>query len=112
MPFVVRAFPLIRPVPEAKAFFAQLKGAKRADTDKFYRQYAVNHESAYLQETPHGNILIVVTVLKDDVEAAPRYQAAATEFDAWFKSEVKRLSGVDPNVTPLGPLTTEMFRWP
>ena len=112
MPFVVRAFPLIRPVAEVKAFFTELRGRKRAETDKFYKQFAVQHESAYLQEMPHGNVLIVVTVLSDEKAAAPQYQAASTEFDNWFKSEVKRLSGVDPNVTPLGPPTTEMFRWP
>jgi hypothetical protein len=112
MPFVVRAFPLVRPVAEAQAFFAQLKGPKRADVDRFYKQFGVNHEAAYLQDTPNGPLLIVVTVIKDDKEAAPRYQRADTEFEAWFKSEVKRLSGVDPNVTPLGPPTTELFRWP
>jgi hypothetical protein len=37
-------------------------------------------------------MLIVVTVLADDKEAAPRYKAASTEFDAWFKAEVCRLS--------------------
>jgi hypothetical protein len=112
MPFVVRAFPLIRPVAEAKAFFAELNGRKRADTDRFYSQFSVQHESAYLQETPHGNMLIVVTVLSDHKEAAPRYQAASAEFETWFKQQVLHLSGVDPNKTPLGPPTTEMFRWP
>ena len=63
MPFVVRAFPIVRPVAELKAFLDQLKGPKRAET-------------------------------------------------AQFKAEVCRMSGVDPNVTPLGPPTQEMFRWP
>ena len=112
MPFVVRAFPIVRPVPELEAFLAQLKGPKRNETAEFYKRYGVHHESAYLQDTPGGKMLIVVTVLHDDKEAAPRYQAAAAEFDAWFKAEVCRLSGVDPNVTPLGPPTREMFRWP
>ena len=112
MPYLVRAFPLIRPVSELHTFLSALSGARRADTDTFYRQYGVSHESAYVQETPHGNLLIVVTVLEDHQEAAPRYKAASEEFHAWFKGQVLYLTGVDPNVKPLGPPTTEVFSWP
>jgi hypothetical protein len=111
MPYLVRAFPLIRPVAELHNFLSALSDAKHAETSRFYRQYGVSHESAYLQETEHGNILIVVTVLDDQQEAAPRYKAASEEFHAWFKEQVFHLSGVDPNVTPLGPPTAQVFSW-
>lgn len=111
MPYVVRAFPLIRPVAELQTFLAALSGARREDTDKFYRQYGVSHESAYMQETPHGNLLIVVTILEDQHQAAPRFKAASEEFHAWFKARLLYLTGVDANVTPLGPPTTEVFSW-
>jgi len=112
MSYVVRAFPLIRPVAELHAFLSELRDARREDTDRFYRQYGITHESAYLQETASGKILIVVTVVEDRHEAAPRYQAASDEFQSWFKAQVLYLSGVDPNVTPLGPPTSEVFSWP
>lgn len=111
MPHVVRAFPLIRPIAELHAFVATLSDARRADTDRFYRQYGVTHESAYLQETPQGHLLIVVTEVGDHQEVAPRYKAASDEFNAWFKAQVRYLTGVDPNVTPLGPPTTQIFSW-
>ncbi|MBW8831088.1 MAG: hypothetical protein JF606_17015 [Burkholderiales bacterium] len=112
MPYLVRAFPLIRPVVELQQFLSALSNAKRAEASRFYREYGVSHESAYLQETQHGNILIVVTLLADQEEAAPRYRAASEEFHTWFKEQVFYLSGIDPNVTPLGPPTTQMFCWP
>jgi hypothetical protein len=110
MAFVVRAYPLIRPDADLQKFVSALAGA-RANTDLFYRTYAVAHESAYVQETPQGRLLIVVTILKDDLEAALRYQAADQKFHAWFKEQVFFLTGVDPNVTPLGPTTTQVFSW-
>ena len=111
MAFVVRAYPLIRPDADLQKFVSALSGANRVNTDLFYKEYGVTHESAYVQETPHGRLLIVVTILKDDHEAAPRYQAADQKFHAWFKEQVFFLTGVDPNVTPLGPTTTEVFSW-
>jgi hypothetical protein len=111
MAFVVRAYPLIRPDADLQKFISALAGDNRASTDLFYKTYAVAHESAYIQETPHGRLLIVVTILKDDLEAAPRYQAADQKFHAWFKEQVFFLTGVDPNVTPLGPPTTQVFSW-
>ena len=111
MPTVVRAFPLIRPVAELHAFIAALSGARSVDTDHFYGQYGVSNESVFMQETPQGNLLIVVTTLADQEEAAPRFMAASEEFHAWFKAQLLHLTGVDTNVTPLGPPTTEVFSW-
>jgi hypothetical protein len=112
MPYLVRAFPLVRPLDELNKFLATHCDARRLDTDRFYRQYNVSHESVHLQETAHGHLLIVVTVIEDQQEAAPRFQAASEEFQAWFKAQLLHLTGVDPNVTPLGPPTTQVFSWP
>ena len=111
MGFLVRAFPLIRPVAELETFLAAMK-AKSADVARFYGQYGVSQEIAYLQDLDPGKkILIVVTVLSDAQEAAPRYAAASEGFHAWFKQQILYLTGVDPNVAPLGPPTTEVFNW-
>ncbi len=111
MPYVVRAYPVIRPIDELHDFLGALSGARKAETDNFYRHYNVSHESVYLQQTAHGPILIVVTLIEDRHGASSRFQAASEEFQAWFKSRLLHLTGVDPNVTPLGPPTTEMFSW-
>jgi hypothetical protein len=111
MSYVVRAFPLIRPVADLRAFASALSTSRQAETGVFYGQYGVSHESVYVQETPNGNVLIVLTVLADDVQAAPRFAAASEEFHVWFKSQVLYLTGIDPNVMPMGPPTTKLFSW-
>jgi hypothetical protein len=110
MPIITRAFPLLRPVEELHAFASALR-QRSADTGQFYRQYGVSHESWHVQDTPNGPWVIGVTVVDDPDEAAPRFANASEEFHAWFKSQILYLSGVDPNTTPLGPPTTQIFEW-
>ena len=76
-----------------------------------YRRYGVESESWHLQKTDHGPWVIVVTEIADPVDAAPRYADATEAFHLWFKSQVETLTGVDPNIAPLGPPTKEVFVW-
>jgi len=111
MALVVRAFPLRGPVADLQAFASELTGARASDAERFYRHYGVDHESWHLQQTPSGPWVIAVTSLADPVEAASRYADATEEFHVWFKDQVLSLTGVDPNKTPLGPPTTQVFAW-
>jgi len=110
MSVVIRAFP-IRSPETLDAFIAALNGERRAEADTFFRSYGITHESWHLQETPMGRWGIGLTILDDKDEAAPRYAAANDGFDAWFKSQIGRVTGVDLDQEPLGPPTTEVFRW-
>jgi hypothetical protein len=111
MPRVVRAFPLRSTRSALESFAAELRGRRSAEATRFYQRYGVSSESWHLQDTPNGPWVIAVTELADPAEAAPRYANAGEEFHVWFKSQVLALTGVDPNVTPLGPPTTEVFSW-
>jgi hypothetical protein len=111
MPLTVRAFPLHGPLSELQAFAEQLKGQRRASAIQFFREYGVSHESWHFQQTPNGPWVIAVTELQDPQEAAPRYASSNADFEVWFKTQVRSLTGVDPNTTPLGPPTTEIFSW-
>src|SRR5262252_7026525 len=111
MPLVVRAFPLRGSIAELKTFASELIGVRAADAEQFYRHYGVDHESWHVQQTPNGPWVIAVTSLANPAEAAPRYAGAAEEFHVWFKDQVLSLTGVDPNQTPLGPPTTQVFVW-
>ena len=111
MSLIVRAYPLRRPVEDLKAFAAAL-GARQADTDTFYREYGVSHESWHVQETPQGAWVIGVTVIDDAAPAAERYARSSSSFDTWFKQQVLQLSGINPDEQPLGPPTTQVFVWP
>ena len=111
MPLVVRAFPLRGTVADLHAFAQALAGPRAVDAQRFYRRYGVERESWHLQFTDHGPWVIAVTELADPTEAAPRFADATEAFHLWFKSQVEALTGVDPNVTPLGPPTKEVFVW-
>lgn len=111
MPLVVRAFPLRRSVADLQAFAAELSGTRAADATQFYRHYGVDHESWHVQQTPSGPWVIAVTALANPTEAASRYADATQAFHVWFKNQVLSLTGIDPNETPLGPPTTEVFSW-
>jgi hypothetical protein len=111
MPQVVRAFPLRSSLAALKSFASQLTGQRSVEAAEFYRHYGVTRESWHLQDTPAGLWVIAITELRDPDEAAPRYANATAEFHVWFKSQVLSLTGVDPNTTPLGPPTTEIFSW-
>lgn len=111
MPRVVRAFPLRGSIADLNAFAASLAGPRSGDASRFYRRYGVAHESWHLQFTDHGPWVIVVTEVADPVDEAPRYAEATDAFDLWFKSQVEALTGIDPNVTPLGPPTKAVFAW-
>lgn len=60
---------------------------------------------------PDGIWILAVTEIDDVNAAAPAYAASQDEFDVWYKQTVHTLTGVDPNTTPLGPGSTEVYRW-
>ena len=111
MPQIVRAFPLRGSVNDLNAFAKALAGPRSGDAARFYRHYGVERESWHLQHTDHGPWVIAVTEFTDPVEAAPRCAESIEAFHLWFKSQVEALTGVDPNIAPLGPPTREVFAW-
>lgn len=111
MAFLVRAFPLRESLDEFNAFVSALRGPRQAEASAFYSQHGIEHESWHLQHTEHGPWVIVVTLVGNLPESAQKYARATDEFASWFKGQVMTLSGVDPSVAPLGPPTTEVFRW-
>src|SRR5206468_6409380 len=110
-PLFVRPFALRSSRSALESFAAQLKGQRASEAAQFYRHYGVSSESWHLQDTPSGPWVIAVTELDNPAEAAPRYADASAEFDVWFKTQVLSLTGIDQNVTPLGPPKREIFSW-
>jgi hypothetical protein len=113
MPLVVRAFPVLRGKEEqVREFAAEMAGARRAEASAFYRSFGVRRESWHLQRTEHGFWVIGVTDVTDDLEAkAQAYATSQRPFDRWFKDQVLLLTGINPDVEPLGPPTETLFDW-
>lgn len=110
MPQLVRAFPLRRPVEELEQF-ARALAERRAEADAFYRGFGISRETWHVQHTPDGPWVIGVTEIANPTEAAPRYAGSTTGFDTWFKDTIRHLTGIDPEQSPLGPPTTQVFEW-
>ena len=111
MSLLVRAFPLRQSVADFEAFVAGLQGPRQADAAAFFQAYGIAHESWHLQQTENGPWVIVVTLVSNAADTAPKYAKASDEFASWFTGQVLTLSGIDPSVAPLGPPTTEVYRW-
>ncbi|MDC0723149.1 hypothetical protein [Nannocystis bainbridge] len=111
MPYVVRMTPLRRSIGALLEFVAAIRGPRRAETTAFFRRYGVRHESWHLQDTGRGLEVLVVTLIDAPAAAADAYAASTGDFELWFKAQVLDLSGNDPNESPLGPPTLEVFAW-
>lgn len=112
MPLIVRAFPILPGKEDQVRQFAQdLRTTRAADAAAFYDRMGVAKESWHLQETAHGSWVIAVTdVVTQPIEEAARdYAGSVHGFDRWFKEQVKAVSGIDPETTPLGPPTQCIF---
>jgi len=111
---VVRAFPVLRGKEADLDLFVREVSERVAELAPFYSQFGITHESWYRQDTPSGLLVIVVTeIMRTPVSSvAQQYQATERPFDRWFKDRVRDLSGIDPDSTPLGPPSENIFSWP
>ena len=112
MQLIVRAFPVLADKqPEMQAFVAALRTTRADDAADFYRRIGAARETWHLQSTPAGAWVICVTQMPDRPidEAAREYAGSKHGFDTWFKTQVKLVTGIDPELAPLGPPTTCIF---
>lgn len=107
---LVRAFPVLPGrEDEVRAFAREV--AQCAEVDAFYEGYGVTASNWFLQEVVGQWVVIVVTEVVAPRPFAASYASSERRFDVWFKESVRRLSGVDPEQDPLGPVAEEVFKW-
>jgi hypothetical protein len=111
MSLLVRAFPLVGSPADLRRFVAALQDERKAEALAFYEAHGVTHESWYLQDTPNGPLVIGLTQVTDVPTASASFALAQTGFAAWFKEQVRALSGVDQNESPNGPPTTLVYEY-
>lgn len=113
MHLVVRAFAVLPSKEQGvEAFARELAGPRQAEAHEFYRSLGVRRETWHFQPSPFGSQVIVVTELDDREPAAQVYADAQQPFHRWCKEQVLRISAIDPSLEPLGPPSTQVFRWP
>ena len=112
---IVRAFP-VRPGQDdaVRLLACALAGDKHPEAAAFYKRFGVTHECWFTQQTPQGMLVIAITDFGGRAveDAASEYAGAVEPFEAWFKSRVLEISGVDQSTQPLGPPTECIFDWP
>jgi hypothetical protein len=113
MSLVVRAFPILAGQEMAMEQFANEASARAAELAEFYCKFGVRRESWHVQATTHGTWVIGVTEVSDRplAEAAAEYAASRETFDRWFKDRVYELTGINPDLQPLGPPTHCILDW-
>jgi hypothetical protein len=105
---VVRAYPL-RDRSGLEAFIGELRERPR-ESRNFYDRHGVE-EAWFLQQTDDGEIVIAVLATDHPERVARTYQESQDPFDVWFKRRVIEVSGVDPEKTPLGPPSEQIFEF-
>lgn len=103
---IVRAYP-VHDRKGLDQFIAQLHDRKQ-ETRGFYDRHQAE-EAWFLQNTADGDIVIAVLATDSPGRAARTYSESAEPFDVWFKQRVIEVSGVDPNRSPLGPPSEQIF---
>lgn len=92
----------------ARAFAAELSGPRKAEVDQ--AQTTVIKESWFLQETPHGDFMIVYYVSPDPRKVHDALAVSDEPFDVWFREQILDLTGIDIS-TPLPSLPTQIWSW-
>jgi hypothetical protein len=79
----------------AKAFGAEVAGPRAAEMAESRRSVGATRETVWVQQTPVGDVGIVL-IEGEDVAAANRgFAQSQAPFDVWFKQTVEGFSGVD-----------------
>jgi hypothetical protein len=105
---IVRAFPVRS--REAVEEFAEQMRERAGEAGRFYESYGINREAWFFQRWEHGDIVIGVTQAEEPaMSRAQQYAASHDEFSSWFKQRVRDITGIDPNIEPLGPPTDQVF---
>ena len=113
MALIVRAFPVL-PGKEAelRRFAEDVRGPERERAAAFFTGLGVVHESWHIQQTSQGSAVICVTDLaRDPAPMARAYARSDRPFDRWFKTRIRDLTGIDPDVEPFGPPSETIFAW-
>ena len=94
----------------ARAFAAEVIGARRADFAATQARSDVTRETWAVQETPMGSFMLVW--FEGNVEKAFTDLASDdSEFGIWFRGQVKDITGVDLGEPMAGPLPEIVVDW-
>jgi hypothetical protein len=107
MSLLARAFP-VRARAGVDAFVAAMK-QRGEEASAFYTSLGVRREAWFFQRCDKPLVIGVTEVDEPLEERAAAFAAASDAFSSWFKAQIDALSGIDPNLMPLGPRSEKVF---
>ena len=97
--------------PAWQRLIGEVTTNRRAELDGFHRRLGLARVNWYLNQTPGGDIAIVVLEGPDAAAAFGQWGMSQDPFDLWFKREVGALYGIDFNQPPTGPAPEMVYEY-
>ena len=103
------------PIPPGKteALLEHLEEAKqREDLSQTFRGFGITRETWHLQETPQGDVLVLVFEAEDPLRMLAEFSQSQADLPVWQRQCLKEILGVDLSDPPPGPPSKLVFDWP
>ena len=101
MDHICVAFPVLPgKTAEARAFFQELDGPRKAEFDRSERRIGITKELWFVAESPAGDQLLGYMEAADFNSAFGAFVQSRDDFDMWFKSRMAAVTGLDLNNPP------------
>ena len=91
-----------------KKFVAELNGPRRAEFVASRKRLGV-HERTFLQQTPHGDMVLVTIEGNDPAKAFMDFGKGTDPFTKWFLQQVQDVHGIDLRTPPPGPMPEQVI---
>jgi len=88
------------------------EASKRDDLGETFRGFGISHESWHLQETPQGDLVVLVFDAEDPLEMLEQFSKSDKDLVVWQRQCLKDILGIDLSDPPPGPPSTLIFEWP
>ena len=88
------------------------EATKHEDLDEAFRSQGISRESWHLQQTPQGDLLILVFDCDDPLFMLKEYSESERPILVWQRKCLKDILGIDLSDPPPGPPSTLLFDWP
>jgi hypothetical protein len=91
------AAPLLPGKTEADrdALLSCWQGDRKADHEASRKRFGITRESVWIQNTPGGDVAVVVVEAPDIQAAMGGLATSDAPFDTWFREHVKDVHGMD-----------------
>ena len=96
---------------EWQRLIGEVTTARRSEVDEFHRRFGFTRANWYLNQTPGGDLAIVVLEAPDAAAAFGQWAQSSHPFDQWFKQQLGPLYGIDFNQPPAGPAPEMVYEY-